>query len=122
MIPDSHWPRVQPFAGWRLLPLLVICLLILLASEGEARRELSSLGRGWARGRALTTVVSLALLGFAGCGGGSNASSAQAQTPLPPPVVTPAGTSTLTLTMTVSTAAGKQLMPPQPIQLTLTVK
>jgi hypothetical protein len=130
MIPDSHWPSVPPFAGWRLLSLLVICLLILLASEGEAWRELSGLGRSWARSEALTTVVTLALFGLAGCGGGSSASSAQAQTPSPPPVVTPspppvitpAGTSTLTLTMTASTAAGKQLAPPQTIQLTLTVK
>jgi len=121
-IPDSHWPSVPPSAGWRLLPLVVICLLILLAGEWEARRELSGFGRSGARSGALTTVVSLALFGLAGCGGGSSVSSAQAQTPSPPPVVTPAGTSILTLTMTVSTAAGKQLAPPPPIQLTLTVK
>ena len=121
-IPVSHWPRVPPFAGWRLLPLLVICLVILLASEREARWELSSLGRSWALSGALTTVVSLALFGFAGCGGGSSASSAQVQTPSSPQVVTPAGTSTLTLAMTVSTASGKLLTPPPPIQLTLTVK
>lgn len=129
-IPVSHWPSVPPFASLRLMPVLVICLVILLASERKARRELSSLGRSWPSSGALTTVVSLALFGLAGCGGGSSASSARAQTPSPPPVVTPppppvvtpAGTSTLTLTMAVSTVDGKQLTPPQPIQLTLTVK
>lgn len=130
MIPDSHWPRVPHFTAWRLLPLLVICLVILYASARGTLRGPSSPGRGWAPGGALTTVVLLALFGFAGCGGGSSPSSAQAQTPSPPPVVTPSpppvvtptGTSTLTLTMTVSTAGGKQLTPPPPIQLTLTVK
>jgi hypothetical protein len=122
MIPVSHWPSVPPFAGWRLLPLLVICLVILLTSERETQREPSSLGRSCALSGALATVVLFALVGVAGCGGGSSASSAQAQTPSPPPVVTPAGTSTLTLAMTVSTAGGKQLTPPPPIQLTLTVK
>jgi hypothetical protein len=121
-IPVSHWPSAPPFASLRLMPLVVICLVILLASEREAWRELSSPGWSWARSGALTTVVSLAVFGLAGCGGGSSASSAQAQAPSPPPVVTPAGTSTLTLTMTVSTAVGKQLTAPQPIQLTLTVK
>lgn len=120
----SPWGRVEPFSNWRALPLPVMCLLLLLA---RARRMLRGNFRPawrWALGGSLATVVLLAVFGSQGCGAGTSPSSAQVATPIPAPTtpVTPTGTSTLTLTMTVSTASGKQLIPPPPIQLTLTVK
>jgi hypothetical protein len=120
--PFSPWPRIQPFANWRFPPLIVMWLLLLVACARRTLRENFAPVRRWALGGLLTTVILLAANGSAGCGGGGSVSSAQVQTPSPPPVVTPAGSSIVTLAMTVSTADGKQLTPPPPIQLTLTVK
>jgi hypothetical protein len=122
MIPVSHWPSVPPFAGWRLLPFFVMCLLLLLARARRTLRENFGPAWRWALGGLLTAIAVLAAYGSAGCGGGSSASSALVQSTTPAPTVTPAGTSTLTLTMTVSAAGGKQLAPPPPVTLTLTVK
>ncbi|MFI5059550.1 MAG: choice-of-anchor D domain-containing protein [Candidatus Acidiferrales bacterium] len=116
--PVSPWPRIETFANWRSLPLFVMWLLLLVACARRTLRENFGPARRRALGGLLTTVVLLAAYGSAGCGGGSSVSSALVQTP----TVTPTGTSTLTLAMTVSTAGGKQLTPPPPIQLTLTVK
>jgi 6-phosphogluconolactonase (cycloisomerase 2 family) len=120
--PISTWPPAAPLASWRLLPLFVMCLLLLLAHAWRTLRGNFGPAFRWALGGLLTAVVLLAAYGSAGCGGGSSASSALVQTPTPTPTVTPAGTSTLSLTMTVSAAGGKQLAPPLPVSLTLTVK
>jgi lactonase family protein with 7-bladed beta-propeller len=118
----SPWQRVEPIANWHALPLLAMGLLLLVARTRRTLRENFGPAWRWALGGLLTTVVLLAASGSGGCGGGSSASSALVQTPTPAPTVTPAGTSTLTLTMTISIAGGKQLSPPPPVSLTLTVK
>jgi 6-phosphogluconolactonase (cycloisomerase 2 family) len=120
--PISPWLPVAPLASWRSLPLIAMCLLLLLAHARRTLRENYGPPFRWALGGLLTTAFLLAAYGSAGCGGGTSASSALVHTTTPTPIVTPAGSSTLTLTMTVSTAAGKQLAPPSPFSLTLTVK
>jgi 6-phosphogluconolactonase (cycloisomerase 2 family) len=120
--PISHWLPAAPLARWRSLSLFVMCLLLLLARARRTPRE--NFGPVWrlALGGLLTAVVLLAAHGSAGCGGGTSASSAQVATPIPTTTGTPMGTSILTLTMSVSTPGGKQLAPPPPVTLTLTVK
>jgi 6-phosphogluconolactonase (cycloisomerase 2 family) len=120
MIPVLHVPRLPPFGSRRLLPLLVMWLVILFVSVWRPLRELLSPGRRLAVSG--TMMALLVLFCSMGCGGGSSAPMAQTQIPPPQGIVTPTGTSTLTLTMTVSTAGGKQLVSPPPVQLTLTVK
>jgi 6-phosphogluconolactonase (cycloisomerase 2 family) len=108
-----HMRRLPPPLEW---PLLILFLIFFAKFVTDAKRASILPKRRLAFSGALSLIVVLAVLAFAGCGGGS-ANIA----PAPPAIVTPQGTTTLIVTPSATSSSGQPLQL-SPIQLTLTVK
>jgi hypothetical protein len=112
-------PRLPPFPGLRILPLLTLFVLVLLVCSMYGNLRRNAPGRRMIYSGLSAVWIVIALFDVAGCGGGCSAAQSA---PITQPAVTPQGTSTISVTLTASTASGKQLAPAPPVQLTLTVK
>ena len=121
LVPTSGTAGVLPFSnppGTRRLPpspewLLLILFLIFFAKfVNDAKRASILPKRQLAFSGALSLIVVLVVLAFAGCGGGS-----ANIVPAPPAIVTPQGTTMLTVTPSATSTSGQPLQL-SPIQLT----
>jgi hypothetical protein len=124
--PLSIPPRLIPTQTWRILPMLALLFFVMILRLGKTE-PWSASGRRLALAGAFAALALLATFHVSGCGGGSAAAPQIVPTPPPAPpppppaTVTPPGTSMIVVTPAVTTASGKQLPAPAPIQLTLTV-
>jgi hypothetical protein len=119
MTPFFRAPRLTPFPGLRILPLLTLFVLVLLVCSIYGNLRRNAPGRRMIYSGLFAGLIVIALFDVAGCGGGSSAAQSA---PITQQAVTPQGTSTISVTLTAITATGKQLPPPPPTQLTLIVK